>query len=89
MGNRRLRPISTATINGTEYVQWSDVLKYRLQEAGKAADDLQSARAEIQSLRTALSSAHDALRSYQYGNGSPELAQEVADKLQKVLKGGE
>jgi hypothetical protein len=46
-------------------------------------------KAEVERLRAALASAHDALRSYQYGNGSPELAKEVADRLQKELKGGE
>lgn len=33
-----------------------------------------------------LSAARDALRNYQYGNGSPILAKEIADKIDRQLE---
>jgi hypothetical protein len=37
-------------------------------------------------LRKASTAALHALRSYQYGNGSPDLAKSVADHLQAALE---
>lgn len=37
----------------------------------------------------ALGAARHALRSYQYGNGAPDLAKETADYCEKVLKEAE
>lgn len=56
---------------------------------GQDRTQIQRLRAENERLRAALQTAHDALRSYQYGNGSPDLAVEVADSVAKILKGGE
>lgn len=33
-----------------------------------------------------LPAASNALRSYQYGNSAPDLAKEVADEIDKILK---
>ena len=44
-----------------------------------ALDDHDAQSRRIEELQRALASAINALRSYQYGNASPELAQEVAD----------
>lgn len=48
--------------------------------------ELALAQAEIERLRKTLTTALHALSSYQYGNGSPDLAKEVADKIENVLK---
>lgn len=40
---------------------------------------------EIERLRKALTAASHALRSYQYGNGATDLAQDVADKCDAAL----
>ena len=53
-----------------------------LKEAGMSRVGL--AR-EIHRLRRALKTAGHALRSYQYGNGSPDLAKDVADELDAIL----
>jgi hypothetical protein len=42
-------------------------------------------KAENARLRTACTAAMNALRSYQYGNGSPDLAEEIAEHLAEVL----
>lgn len=39
----------------------------------------------VVTLRLAMISACSALRSYQYGNTSPDLAQEIADHLDDIL----
>ena len=41
---------------------------------------------ETEQLKEALRVARDALLSYQYGNSSPELAQEVVEHIQKILQ---
>ena len=33
-----------------------------------------------------LKAAHDALRSYQYGNSSPDLAEEIADAIAELTR---
>lgn len=38
--------------------------------------------------RKLLMSAYDALRSYQYGNSSTELAEEIADAIGLYFSGG-
>lgn len=38
--------------------------------------------------RVLLIAAYDALRSYQYGNGSTELAEEIADAIGLYFSGG-
>jgi hypothetical protein len=48
--------------------------------------ELDAWAAYIESKNTLLLSALHALRSYQYGNSSPELAEEVADKIEKELE---
>jgi hypothetical protein len=52
-----------------------------------AANNYPAALAEIARLRQGLTAAHNALLSYQYGNGSPGLAREVAQFVEKALKG--
>lgn len=42
--------------------------------------------ARVPTLRTALTSAVHALRSYQYGNGSPDLAEATADACEPALQ---
>lgn len=42
---------------------------------------------ERDELRATLSAAYSALRSYQYGNSSPELAEKIADATEAALKG--
>ena len=42
--------------------------------------------AELNDLIKVASAAVHALRSYQYGNSSPELAEEVADALEEAIK---
>ena len=50
-------------------------LKARLEEAEAAAPDLLKA----------CEGAMNALRSYQYGNSSPDLAKDVSDYLQAII----
>jgi hypothetical protein len=38
------------------------------------------------SLIELLHAAYHALRSYEYGNGSPELAKAAADRIERALK---
>lgn len=46
-------------------------------------DRLQAANGELRQL---LVTCEHALRSYQYGNGSTELAEEIANKVQEALR---
>lgn len=43
------------------------------------ADDI------IKGEREVLTAAYHALRSYQHGNSSPELAKEIADRLEPIV----
>ena len=43
-------------------------------------------RDEIVALRKLLGAAGHALRSYQYGNASPDLAEEIANQIERALK---
>ena len=49
-------------------------------------DSLMRVKAERDTLLQAAEAAFHALRSYQYGNASPDLAEEIADRLDLVLK---
>ena len=51
----------------------------------QAADEV---LALLDAFRTAASAGMHALRSYQYGNGSPDLAASVADELDRCLRVG-
>jgi hypothetical protein len=48
--------------------------------------DLDNQRERIQELKNVVSIAYHALRSYQYGNSSTDLAQEIADQCYKALE---
>ncbi len=43
----------------------------------------------FEALREALVSANHALKSYQYGNGSPDLAEEVSKHIEQALANSE
>lgn len=47
----------------------------------------QRARDEIVALQNLLGAAGHALRSYQYHNASPDLAEEIANEIERALKG--
>jgi len=51
----------------------------------KNDDPYAADRAANEELEQALSAAFHALRSYQYGNASPDLAEEIADDIEALL----
>lgn len=55
-------------------------------DAREALREMADMRAEIDQLREALKGASHALRSYQYGNASTELAASIADRCDAVLR---
>lgn len=60
-----------------------DALNKDLTAARAQRDYLEAGNKRLQDL---LHSAVHALRSYQYGNGSPDLAEEVANSVEKALE---
>lgn len=72
--------------------EWNRTATFSNVEFLKMDAALREARAEAGRMREILTSAQHALRSYQYGNVSPDLAESVADAIGKVLSpsgGGE
>jgi len=49
------------------------------------SDQLAACQRRCAELETLLNAASHALRSYQYGNGSGELAESIADKIDAAL----
>ena len=49
-------------------------------------EDVPDLISEVRALRKALTTAEHALRSYQYGNASTELAREIADYANDILE---
>jgi hypothetical protein len=56
-----------------------------INDAGGSVRSATPAEAAQGEVAAALQAAIHALRSYQYGNGAPDLAEEVADRCERAL----
>jgi hypothetical protein len=63
---------------------WTAEAQY-ISRIWRAMYDAAPAEAAQGEVEAALQAAIHALRSYQYGNGAPDLAEEVADRCERAL----
>ena len=63
--------------------------EYQAEVDLEIASRIEAIKAEVESLRRACDAAHKALLSYQFGNRSPDLAEEVAAVCIAALRGEE